>query len=504
MQFGARSGSQLGLILVCASALLGAGCKDEPSSLAGYDTQRSSAAAPTSSPAPEPEPEPEASPPPLLAPRPPLPPRDPGPAPAADSAYVGVMELGVFVLDAAGWRLHYPYQESIADMAVIDGELFMLTARGVEQIDGQGQAKLVAPFEPDGHNLPWRMGAAGADEFWVLGSSETIGHWKGSWEFMPVHPSWGDQPSGGSDIAVDHHGEPWVSWGQVRRRSGEVWTPLDLPHGSRDEVLPELVARTRAQTMVVKSYCDADTCELLRYRGPEKDQGWEVSRVDLPLEGCPEYAFLSVSDNAKYAALGGFCALLRVPLDDLETEPTRLTHAGGTWTGQMPRSLAVDDRGRIWAGTGEGLIVADGAGPATVLPSARLGDFAGDMNRLVVSGEGPPLPELGEERRGTLRARVTLYLSDEVLANTEVELCSASPGPEYTINTEASPCAGVERKWTTTTDAQGRFELSELPLAHYHIVVRVEGVWRNLFPAYYDMRRGETTELGDITVMPLR
>ncbi|KIG16517.1 hypothetical protein DB30_04430 [Enhygromyxa salina] len=416
----------------------------------------------------------------------------PAPAPVAasqDRAYINVEGVGVFVIDAEGWRLHYPSSDRIHQMADIEGKLHLLSSSGVHRLEEDGAPTTVVRLDEDAGFTPWRMAGNHTNDLWVLDLGDQIGHWTGTWEVTPVPAAWGEGPMG-TDIAVDEHGAPWIVWNQIQRMVDGEWTTMDVPVNHMPSP-PELVARAAQRTMMLLAKCDAESCELVRYSGDQQ------THYSLPLEECSELAWLSVSPNAKLAAVGSWCGLVRLTLDAPHGAPQRLMRKTSNWTGVAPRSVAIDDSGRIWVGTAEGLTIIDADNRITELPIARLHDMSGPSVDILVQGEGPPLPKLGHERRGGISGS---FFVEGPVHDIEVEICSAFPGPNYEPGSPRSLCDGVEPSWSATTDEAGRFEISDLPLAAYTIAAQIGDRWTEAVPAATNMRADTVTDLGELIV----
>jgi hypothetical protein len=428
---------------------------------------------------------------------------DPSPT-LAGVAYLAVDGVGVHVLDAQGWRLHHASRSNIADMLALDGQLHVLSAFGVQRVGDDGQATTLAELGREDFATLGSLetlGSADGREFWVAGR-EGVGHFTGSWALTPlaeIGPAEANSPVDPTvDLAVDHAHTPWlIHAGVFVHREGK-WVGVDTPPLSFSAHPLAVAADARAKTVVIHAGCDAEGqhCAVLR------DREGSVTRYELDAGGCPELDRLALSPNAKLAVIAGRCGLIRVNLDEPGGAPTRVELDAG-WPGQPLRSLAIDDSGRVWAGTNNGLTLV---GPDDALgdyPLAALGDISGPLTAIVVRGEGPPPPTLGRVRHGGLSATIVTLEQGrkQPVAGAKVELCNKLPPPAPGApDPTRSPCAGVEGVHATTTDAQGRLRVDNVPIDHYYIGVELDGRWIRGVPKAMSMRAGMQGNIGSVVV----
>jgi len=133
------------------------------------------------------------------------------------------------------------------------------------------------------------------------------------------------------------------------------------------------------------------------------------------------------------------------------------------------RSVAIDAQGRLWAGTEWGLSVFDGSNWQTYqMDSAELAD--NDIRTLAVIEGGPALPEAIEQENGSLTGRL-VNGDQEPIANVTVELCVQSLSFYFTD----SPCEEQPLILQTTTDADGNFSVTDMPVGRYVITANIGG-----------------------------
>jgi hypothetical protein len=342
---------------------------------------------------------------PATKPAPPIPAQPP--PPAIHRAYVGVDGVGLHVLDEKGWRLQVETRAPIRDMLEFNGQLFLLSAFGVEHVS-EGQTRTVAEIERKTYEQigePVTLATPDGREFWVAGplgvarysSAHATG---GSWEITPVATS---NPTS-IDVTVDRIGSPWLVFGSLFRHHGGSWQPLaDASITSPRALLPD----PRNDVVFVHGGCQADarTCVVWRASADAA-----ATRIELPADECTDYDQMAVNLNGTQAAIAGRCGLVRFELVG-DPKPVHLGVDAG-WPGQPLHSLALDARGRVWAGTNNSVMIIAADGQIADYPIAQLGDVAGPVGPLLVEGEGPPPPTLGRERTGGLTGVIVVLDGD--------------------------------------------------------------------------------------------
>lgn len=418
----------------------------------------------------------------------------PASATAGARAFVGVDGVGLHVLDGRGWRLELETRAPIRDMLLLDGQLFVLSAFGVQRVK-DGQAQTLAEIDRETYSQigdPLALASTDGKTFWVAGPLG-VARYSGTWELTPVAAS----TPASIDVALDRAGTPYLAFGSLFRYQDASWQPLaDASITSALALLPD----PRSDAMLVHGGCQADlrTCVVWRTIADAPP-----TRIDVAADDCSDYGRMAVSADGTRGVIAGRCGLLRVGLDpNEEAKPVRLGIAEG-WPGQPLRSLALDAAGRVWAGTNDSLMIIAADGATADFPIGQLGDIAGPVGPLLVEGDGPPPPTLGRVRNGDLTGvMVVLDGADKrPLPGVPVELCShLPPGGELVPDPARSPCAGVESTLTTTTDGEGRFAVSNIPIGHYYFGVEIDGRWARGQPKALNMRAGMNGNVGKVTV----
>lgn len=415
-----------------------------------------------------------------------LPPRQP-PAPLSRGRlWASVRGVGVYVIDAEGWReLHIPTQ-TVEDMRRGDAGLLVLTREGVSVVGDDGQA---APLGPVDEQLAAQLGMPKALALshtegtpWIV-AERGLARWQDKWERAALEGDF-DQ------LELDADGRAWFAGEELRRAEPDALAqhgPVELP----DAEGKILLASSEGGTVLAALYgCRGQApseqdCQLAKL-------GSEPLRPRSLVLPCAP-AQLALSPDGAEAHIATGCGLVQVALAG-EAEP-QVAREG--WDDQVPLALAVASSGRRWLGTHEGLRMVDTRGVSFDFPLAQLGPMAGAVTQVLVEGEGPVPPELDPPRRGGLEGRLVRASDGAPLGGAKVQLCSRLAP---TTTSTSSPCVRVGLGLETRADDQGRFELAKVPLSHYLLGVEYEGQWTLVRAELLTMRHSLTSELGELKV----
>ena len=129
--------------------------------------------------------------------------------------------------------------------------------------------------------------------------------------------------------------------------------------------------------------------------------------------------------------------------------------------------MTIDASGRFWLGTEWGLTIFDGTTWQTYqMDSAQLAD--NDIRTVAVIADGPALPDLIDQENGSLSGQL-LGSDQEPIANATVELCVQSLSYYFT----ESPCEEQPLILQTTTDADGNFAVTDMPVGRYVMAANI-------------------------------
>ena len=131
-----------------------------------------------------------------------------------------------------------------------------------------------------------------------------------------------------------------------------------------------------------------------------------------------------------------------------------------------PGPFAIDAAGRTWIDLADGLEVIEREGHRTVFPRASLAGVTEPIRQIAVVGAGPALPAPTAPVTRTITGTVTGAIHAPIILCTDAR----------------DPCFPGLPHWDTTTDADGRFTLTNVPRfsAELHIQLGAPAVWRYL------------------------
>lgn len=473
--------------IVLASLLLLPGCDDGASAAAEPKPQPAAKAEPQEEPEvaePEPEPVPEGE---AEAPEEaaePEAPEEAEPEPQADddapAAYLEVDGKGWFVLTDDGPKT-LPGGNTFlrAEPRVHDGRAYALTFDGVVEFKPSGAAAVAGASVSDSSIRDFTVAPDGS--FWTLAPGKVSHLDDGSWKEIAFDV---ELPSDVlyTGLAVDADGEPWVGTAKaIFRRKDDAWVQAEFP-GSKKAIFLQGLANAPTGEIYLpfrdRLFQLGDTATKVKARPPGYGS-WATTRFAVG-EGGTLFGVAEASTGA----------VMFTPKESARTVQSKRNLDVG-----YVSAVAVDGRGRIWLGGASGIVVSVAKGNDQVFPSGSIEGLSGKIRHLIVTGEGPELPKVsGELATGTLKGSV--YLDDGKFANTTVELC---PNPNMFFT--RTPCAGEKPRFTTKTDAEGNFSVSDVPLGSYGVAVKVKGrKWQmSMFGDLgSQMKADETYDVGDI------
>ncbi len=286
------------------------------------------------------------------------------------------------------------------------------------------------------------------------------------------------------DIAVDAAGKVWVSSShKIHVRDGGAWKTIDLGKAGRGTLFFYNIALGPEGSMY------ALHSAALLHIGPTLDK---VEKVKLGRSSMT-YGSLSQSTNLGLAV---------IDIDAVSVMPTsgaQRTYSArdsNYFKGARIGAVATDDSGRVWAGTEAGVVILGPGDAKTEWPASSIPELTGEIRSILVVGSGPAeLPAAGAVRKGGLTGK--LLRDGGPLANVVVEVC---PSPGYIYS--KTPCADRAVKFSTKSDDNGVWTVSEVPLGTYGIAVKIGSKWQITLGSSMGegMKEGQVYDTGSLTL----
>lgn len=220
---------------------------------------------------------------------------------------------------------------------------------------------------------------------------------------------------------------------------------------------------------------------VVRFEGPSA----QVEVAKLPFNHAKQ---LALGEGERLVVAGQSCELALVAAGATVWQRGREPAFGC----EYPSALALDERQRVWVASTTGVHVLREGELVQAYPSGSLPELVGELRSIAIVGESPAtLPTAGPLRRGSIAG--TLEYKGKPAAKTKVEICPR-PAPIF----HDSPCGHSSLRASAKTDAKGRFEIRDVPLARYGWALQIGDHWTmseaSSMPG--PMREGETLELG--------
>ncbi|HNT78383.1 MAG TPA: carboxypeptidase regulatory-like domain-containing protein [Anaerolineae bacterium] len=169
------------------------------------------------------------------------------------------------------------------------------------------------------------------------------------------------------------------------------------------------------------------------------------------------------------------------------------------------RDIVIDGQGRVWIGTVWGLnVLAEDVWYTYRMDNSGLADQ--DIGTLVVVNGGPALPEPHTKVPGSLSGKI-VDEGGNAVAHAAIDLCVEKL---YQDAYDTSPCADQPFYHTATTDAEGNFSFTDVPMGRYVLAVNDDGLWRRVpnerGTSYLQVlvTARENTDVGEVTLKEKR
>ncbi|HWB79132.1 MAG TPA: carboxypeptidase-like regulatory domain-containing protein [Nannocystaceae bacterium] len=397
---------------------------------------------------------------------------------------------------------------------IANAAIFVVRDKGVVVLDGKGFTTLPdsankyvsrllrgadGKLRAVGFSQVWTLDATGLVEdgpdFGELGSIEAIDvdrkgtiwavHTKGVSHF--ADGKWTTDPDStfGSGqvlltgVAVDGEDRPWVSTGdKIWHHEGGTWTPVAMPKGPR---------------FLDEAFRGADGAVYVL----EMDSVWRtsgataVTKAKMPKSGYGSFGDIAFSQSGVGVIENDMeaCAVF-MPADAAARYKAPKDFKIGSIS-----ALSVDDRRRVWVAGEGGVAIVGPDNLRVVWRSGSMEPIAGQINDVLVQGNGPELPEAGAVQKGNIAGRIVD--GDKGVVGVAIELCE-NPSMFYT----RTPCTGEPTVLRAKTDAEGRFALDGVPLGAYGIAVKIGKKWQITLGSALGsrMKAGETFDIGEIEI----
>ena len=383
----------------------------------------------------------------------------------AGMACLGTAGLGMTCLSADGQWTTYNSDNSgigsdfVYDLTVCaDGTMLVAHSNGVDLFDGAAFSNIEAGW---GYSSPDGVACDANGNIWVA-------HFQGASYYdgavWTTYAAEGDLSEGDDssslvdDIKIAPDGTVWaITSNSIAAFDGSSWTRFQEGIGLSDKYFFDQLT-INASGNPVASYSGG----VLVYDGSAwtEVENRDISTVqDLATDGSGNILAATFSNG-----LVSYDGSAWMTLDPTTAE---------LLTGNT-RAIAADGNGRLWLGTTYGLHVFDGS--SWVVYHMDSADVASNTyESLAIIGGGPTLPAVIDKVNGSLVGMVTL--DDVALAGARIEICVQRLFSSFYGET---PCSDQPLFFQSTTNDDGSFAFTDIPVGQYIIVVETADGWSQL------------------------
>jgi sugar lactone lactonase YvrE len=384
-------------------------------------------------------------------------------------------------LDQNGWHIYlatedfeFPFTAPSYINVCPDGRIYLEMYSSLYRLKGEEltEINMEGFYSVDG------IACGPEDEIWVA-HYEGVGHFDGS--------SWTDYPSSENlgtgefvslvnSIAIAPDGKVWVATADsVAAFDGAAWQVFEAGQGFAEDPSPQdLAVDALGNVWVIAS-------DLLNYNGTQ----W--STIKIP-KGIAQSIEIDGGGRIWVGTTQGLFVF------DPETGNWVQSFGADSLSDDSVNDMQFDRQGRLWVVTDYGINIYDGATwSAYHMHTADL--YENTADQIIVFGDGPQLPALLQKAPGSVGGR--LFNPDGTpYTGWQVELCLNRVmfmffGP--------TPCNSQPFHIVTSVDTEGYFFFPDVPVGHYALMIQLDSdTWRSW--DYFDVRSGEETSLGMITV----
>jgi hypothetical protein len=402
----------------------------------------------------------------------------------SDFACFGTLVNGVTCLTAEGWKTFTKdnsdlKDESPQDMAACpDGKIYAGTLIEMAVFDGTKWVSLpVAGEEYRGAKFI----ACGPDgSIWTRDYDGISQYKNGGWKsFANTEFDTGEYSSLIMGLEVAPDGTVWAANGSsVSSYDGSAWKEYKQGSGFDNAIDPIGLTVDSKNRVWMVTYDQAYLFE---------NGEWKAFKMgDIP---SPTSTTVDPTDQLWLNTSEG------IAIFDGKTWKSLSYHNGDIHSNGV--NVAVFDKsGRTWLGMAYGIDVqVNGAWTHFRMDNADLAE--NEIITLAVVGN-PALPEALKKQPGSIVG--SIRRGGAPMANADMEVCVERISMTYYGDT---PCSNQPFMKKTTTDADGKFSLPDLPVGYYVLTVKVDEGWAMLGMLGSDripVEEGKETDLGDLKV----
>lgn len=377
-----------------------------------------------------------------------------------DSSLICIMpsgEIQHFTPDNSGMDVDSVYNLH----ACPDGRLLMVDVRGLKLFDGENFWRIAGPVDQRGADLT-RCGPN--LEIWMTNFNGVHVNRGNGWESFTKEQIFIDGDTLLNQIQIGPDGTAWViSFNEVAYLApGQTeWVTFTEGNGLNDQYFFDGLMVNNEGTPFV-SHSDG----LIWF----DDNQWLSQDVDV---------FWSTISIAQASDQQIYITTLSDGLLVTNRQAVQYITTADGLTRNGTEEIQIDGRDRIWVTHDMGLDVNTGSGWQSLRMDNTLIPYS-DYLTLVVVGDGPALPAVAPEPNGSVTGEL-LAPSRRVMGSAAVEMCVN--GYVSTFGVKDSPCGDDPLRFSTQTDANGRFQIDDVPSSWYEIFYFVEenDEWQALY-----------------------
>lgn len=391
---------------------------------------------------------------------------------------------GVTCLTDSGWKT---YSEDagldtngVLDMAVCpDGKIYAATSNGLDVFDGQSWTSLTIE---GAYNSDY-VACAADGSVWVSYFQGISRYKDGAWQKFDYTLYDTGEISGvvyGLDVAPD--GTVWeINANSISSYDGKTWKEYKQGKGFDGKVFFDKLTvdakgrpwATDYENLYVFDGGTWKTIALAEYLIVESLAADPQGRIWVN----------TADEGVKIYADGDW---------------SELNYANGDIHSHTVRAAVFDGSGRTWLAESYGIEIQSGGSWTTFrMDNADLAD--NEFQTLAVSAKGPVLPGPMTKQTGSIAGSITR--DGKPMANAKMEFCVEKIILSYSGST---PCANQPFLKGTTTGADGKFSIADLPPGYYVLTLQVGEKWAQLgFMGGSDrvlVKEGKQTDVGELTV----